>query len=361
MKYEEFEKLLMAFKQVDIQPQKKRRQTFMTVSGYPHIENVASNVLAFFFNDTEEHGFENLWLKSLLECANYEDASNVHGSWCNREVSTIKGNRIDIVIYSDTTIITLENKLFSFVHNDLQDYSKTVKQIAKAEDLKQVDILLTLYDEQAVAEKKGFINITYSQLFECVRKNIGEYLDRVDNTWLLYAKDFMFTIDGLLEGESTNMDKEFARFLHDNYSDLNELMYKIDSHKKDLKKETEKISGLLQLNEILQNHRYSVFCYNSKNGVYSCICIDITRADKSILTVETFVDVEGWHVTLFDRKGKEAGKIEIQKRLNENQISFEMTPYESKKMQVACCKYGAETTEILEAIYKGVSVALQIL
>lgn len=361
MKYDELKDLLVAFKQLDIQPRKNKRQTFMTVTGYPHIENVASNVLAFFFNDTEEHGFENLWIRSLLECANYEYSSRIHNSWCNREVSTLKGNRIDIVIYSDSTIITVENKLFSIVHNDLKDYSKTVRQFAKAEELEQVDILLTLFDEHVVAEKNNFVNITYSQLFDRVRKNIGEYLERVDNTWLTYAKDFMFTIEGLLEKESINMDKEFARFLYDNSSNLTDLMYKLDFHKRELKKETEKICGLLELDAILKEHKYSVFCYNTKISVYSCVCIDIVRPDNRILTVETFVDIEGWHVTIFDRKGKESGKKEIQRRLKEKSITFEMTPYESEKMQVAWCEYGSDTTDILETIYAGVRIAIQIL
>ena len=361
MKYEEMRELLETFKKLDNQTHKNRRQTFMTVSGYPHLENVASNVLAFFFNDTEEHGFENLWIKSLLECANCEEASKVHNSWCDREVATHNRNRIDMVVYSNCSIVTIENKLFSWVHNDLKDYSKTVRQLAKEQDLKQIDILLTLFKEDDVAEKNDYINVTYSQLFACVRKNIGEYLDKVDNTWLMYAKDFMFTIESLIEGESSNMDKEFARFIHDNYSNITELMHKLDIHNKELQRETKKIHGLLELNDILKDYRFETFPYNEKNNAYSCVCVDIERPDQRVLTVETFVDVEGWHVTLFDRKGKEAGKKDIQNNLKEKNIPFEITSNELMKMQVAWCEYGSDTKVILDAIYEGVRIALRIL
>ena len=47
--------------------------------------------------------------------------------------------------------------------------------------------------------------------------------------------------------------------------------------------------------------------------------------------------------------------------ITEKKITFEMTPFESEKMQVAWCEYGSDTVEILEAIYRGVKIALQIL
>lgn len=355
-----FEKMLQDFKNLKPSTQKTRRQTFMTVSGYPHIENVASNVLSFLFNDTEEHGLGNLWIRSLLECIDYDEAKNVNNSWCNREVSTLKGNRIDLVIYSDTVVVTLENKLFSGVHNDLKDYSKTVKTSNK-DNLIQIDVLLTLFDEHAIADKNSFKNVTYFQLFEKVRSNLGEYLDSADNTWLLYMKDFMYTIEGLVEGDDTNMDKEFARFLHDNNDEIVDFVYKLDAHKRELKKETEKICGLLELNDMLSGYKYSRFCYNTKWTAYSSICIDIVRPDKRILTVETFVDADGWHVTLFDRKGQTNGKNEIQQRLKDKKIPFDMPKYESDKTQVAWCEYGVDTSDVMEAIYKGVTIALQII
>lgn len=44
----------------------KKEKTFMEVSGYPHYENVCSNILSFYFNPNEEHRLNDIVLKSLL-------------------------------------------------------------------------------------------------------------------------------------------------------------------------------------------------------------------------------------------------------------------------------------------------------
>ena len=38
----------------------RKEKTFMDISGYPHYENVCSNILAFYFNPLEEHNLNNL-------------------------------------------------------------------------------------------------------------------------------------------------------------------------------------------------------------------------------------------------------------------------------------------------------------
>jgi len=43
----------------------KRAITFLGISKQPHYENVWSNIYAFLFNPNAEHGFDNLFLKSL--------------------------------------------------------------------------------------------------------------------------------------------------------------------------------------------------------------------------------------------------------------------------------------------------------
>ena len=39
-------RILEEFKKIVLKP--KRKETFMTISGYPHYENVVSNILKFF-------------------------------------------------------------------------------------------------------------------------------------------------------------------------------------------------------------------------------------------------------------------------------------------------------------------------
>ena len=49
---------------------------YFSVSGYPHYENVVSNILSFFFDPEKEHDFGDLWIKSLFECYNEKTNKN---------------------------------------------------------------------------------------------------------------------------------------------------------------------------------------------------------------------------------------------------------------------------------------------
>lgn len=42
---------------------KEREHNFIDICGFPRYENIISNILAFFFNIEEQHGFKDLWLK----------------------------------------------------------------------------------------------------------------------------------------------------------------------------------------------------------------------------------------------------------------------------------------------------------
>ncbi len=73
----DFEKLSVALKKATDIEIKTRVKTFFDVSGFPHYENVISNILAFFFDVNEEHGLKDLWLKSLFECYNIKANTNL--------------------------------------------------------------------------------------------------------------------------------------------------------------------------------------------------------------------------------------------------------------------------------------------
>ena len=92
-----------------------KEKTFMDVSGYPHYENVCSNILAFYFNTIEEHNMNNLVINSLIKVLknnniNIEPIKENDIVKVSREYTTLKGNRIDIVLENDNLVIGIENK-----------------------------------------------------------------------------------------------------------------------------------------------------------------------------------------------------------------------------------------------------------
>src|SRR5215210_3875791 len=101
----------------------ERPQTFMVIAGYPHYENVCSNFLAFFFDPEGAHGLGSLFLDALCEALGLEAREIGSGGNVSirREVNTEAGNRIDILITSDSFAVLIENKIFAAVFNPFDD------------------------------------------------------------------------------------------------------------------------------------------------------------------------------------------------------------------------------------------------
>lgn len=319
-KYLEYEKMLNTLKGID-RDKNKSSKTFMEVSGYPHFENVASNILSFFFTTDEEHGLNDLFFRSLIEIITKENSDQVHSVSAEREYVTLKNNRIDIVLSNDTYIIGIENKLFSGVQNDLIDYKKTINKIALNEDKIAMCILLSLKDENSIASSNCFKNITYDMLFSSVKKNIGNYIEYADNTWLIYLKDFMKTIYELQNG-GDEMNKELLGFIDDNSEMVGKLLNDCYWLKRELSQQTKNLSTIVDLEKYKENMRFNAFCYNPKVYITSSFVIDISKGDDKILVIETYIDSAGWHIALWDRKGKKAGKANLEKQLTEMNYEF---------------------------------------
>ncbi len=101
----------------------ERPPTFMEIAGYPHYENVCSNVLAFYLDPQQPHGLGTLLLDALARAGGIASPDEGIGGNVSveREVITDAGNRIDIVIESDAHAIVIENKIRAAVSNPFAD------------------------------------------------------------------------------------------------------------------------------------------------------------------------------------------------------------------------------------------------
>src|SRR5690554_1082514 len=123
--------------------------TFLGIARQPHYENVLSNIYAFFFNPNAEHGFQDLFIMSLLDCINSsspgqsKDFSDFSDFTIETEFSTNKGGRIDLLLKNDTSAIIIENKIYHTLNNNLKDYWSTI--INRIEDeTRVIGIVLSL-------------------------------------------------------------------------------------------------------------------------------------------------------------------------------------------------------------------------
>ena len=208
-----------------------RKKTFMDISGYPHYENVCSNILAFYFNPMEEHNMNNLVINSLIKVLknnniNIEPIKENDIVKVNREYSTLKGNRIDIVLENDNFVIGIENKLDAVVYNDLTDYANTINRINK----NSVKILLSLHNNSKICENTEFINITYSDFCSQLNIDLLNYQNS-NNKWYIFIKEFIKNLENY-EGES-EMEEEILNWLKENKKEI--AMKSIERKEEDLK------------------------------------------------------------------------------------------------------------------------------
>ena len=178
--------------------------TFMELSGYPHFENVCSNILSFYFDTQQKHGLKDLAIKSLLQCIPESDYG----------IKDLK--RIDLVIDCNDFCVSIENKIFHWLHNDLAIYESEINK--KFPNQKNYHIVLSLKKENVTGR---FVSITYEQFFNRLKSNLGHYSIEGNNTYIIYLLDFIKTIEN--HYKMTDVNKEMFQFLISNQEIINEI------------------------------------------------------------------------------------------------------------------------------------------
>jgi hypothetical protein len=222
--FERFERLLAEFSRL---PRKKEARTFMQVAGYPHYENVCSNILAFYFNPVEEHGMGDLLLRALMACLGVPYTGPIAEAPAGRERRTETGLRLDLLITTETFIVGIEHKIWAPLYNDLNDYAKLLVRRANEAEISADSIhrvVLSLRqlegEEKARMKKAEFKNITHAELTAKARDLVGHYAAAADTKFLTYFTDFMVTIESLT---GPAPDAERVNFFRANSQQLHEL------------------------------------------------------------------------------------------------------------------------------------------
>lgn len=267
---------------------------YFNIAGYPHYENVVSNILQFFFNTDKPHGFKDLWVKSLIECCKEKNALLYEPTTKQfvtnnviREYETENSKRIDLVIESDEYVITIENKIYAKLDNPLQEYEDTInRDYGSYKDIKQ-KLYIVLSIHKQVRLKRGWINIQYTDFINQIKKNIEQYTSDVEEKWIIFANEFMDNLLSMCKEESS-MDKELNAFLYDNNDEIkvfldkyNKAMIEKDNYLSELDKEFDSDSNI--------GFKHGTYKVNtvSKNHFYSSVYINIP--DDNTFSLETYI------------------------------------------------------------------------
>lgn len=283
----EYKELLSKFESI---PKLKRTKTFMEMSGYPHYENVCSNILAFYLNPFNEHGLRDLMLSALMKATDQEYAIDMsyEGIEINREVSAGK-KRLDLLITTRNYVVGIENKIFHFLNNNLEEYSKLVKTRCYNSQ-KPVCIVLSLRKETPYA---GFINVTYEQFFHNIKNDIGKYIINADSHYVNLLTDFIKTIQNL--NPITMENKDVWKFFKDNAKEIDELRKSFTIYEEYL------LNNLTILKNYLNEKHIDLDIVKAeiwKEKNFSCIYYNIPLPNNHIITVDIVIDVYGWQIWL---------------------------------------------------------------
>ena len=283
--YDEFIELIHDFESL---PSILKSESIFDIAGYPHYENVCSNILAFYLNQNNEHGLGNLLFSSLMNLAGGSE-SHQDNMQINREVSTSKVGRLDIVIETDNQIIGIENKIFHHLNNDLADYSDSIDEWAKPNQLDTVKIILSIRRE---IESSGFICVTYEEFWAKIREKLGSYITTSSQKWVLYLVDFMSTIEKL-NGDNMEIDKNDQFFIN-NEERVNALL---NARNKFISKLNSKVRELADLTQKPDK------CERQWIYAKSCLVHDFTLSGHS-MAFDLYISPQGWELQLFGRNIK---------------------------------------------------------
>jgi hypothetical protein len=274
-----------------------RPLTFMEIAGYPHYENVCSNILAYFLDPEQKHGLCTLILDALMGVGESGPSNESMGSNLSveREVYTDAGNRIDIFIESDTHAILIENKIFAGVQNPLADYADYLELLPPPGRTKR-KFILTLSPTNE-GKGYGFENLTYATFVERIRSRLGHHVSRADTRYLTLLLDFLNTLENLQEG--TRMNQRFVALLAERKREVESLLSEMKGFTYELRRKVQQLRGLIHVDKHNNVHQR---LYRERWGLFDDLVHKITVSDDLTVVVDTFIDPSGWYIDFWASK-----------------------------------------------------------
>jgi len=192
------------------------QRSLMDITGVTHHENMWSDIYSFFFNTEEEHGLNDLFIRS------FEQLIGIETHFLNdfkivREYVAESNKRIDLLMTDrdKPRAIIIENKVFHSLDNDLNLYNRTVQKNGY-NDVKVIVLGLKKYALKGKRTNEishdNLFSITHIDLLKQVMSNLSSYEDGANPHHLYLLQEFYKNIKNI-----TNMidQEELAFFCHE--------------------------------------------------------------------------------------------------------------------------------------------------
>jgi len=196
----------------------RSEKNVFALGGRGHYENPITDILSFFINPKEEHGFKTLFLKSLFEAVGIASLPILElSAGPNREQYTDQGNRIDLIAESDTWVLVIENKIWHQAVNPFTDYIDFIRSTYKGKT--PYFILLSVREE---TPPPGWGGTTWRTYIDQIKRNAGSYLTSAENIkWHVIMREFILNIESECGDDSMSNDR--VEFVKNNYEALQEM------------------------------------------------------------------------------------------------------------------------------------------
>ncbi len=307
----------------------ERSQTFMEIAGYPHYENVCSNFLAFFFDPEGPHGLGIFFLDALMDSISIADGEEGLGGNVSveREVGTAAGNRIDILMKSDSHAVLIENKIFAAAINPFDNYAEYLDSLKNENGdayENKIKILLTLYPSGKGAEH-DFINVTHAGFVGAIRSRLGRHVSKADTRYLTLMLDFLNTLESL--GEGTRMDQRFVSLLAEQSDEVEKFLIGIKQVRDEGRGKVQRLGELIDLKDY-QDVRQIPWQPNPNHSLRHFLQHRVPIDKESYVVVEPVVSPSGWETQLFYRISRVVqNRLELERLLKKNEIPPENDPF----------------------------------
>ena len=200
----------------------KRPISFFEQIGFQYNEGFYSNFIYFFLNPHEEHGFRDLFLKSLViaysENVSYLDEDIICSEvGIDTEVPTKSGNFIDLVVETNNYVIVIENKI---KHKDINPFDDYVNNFAEVNNKNKIFVLLSVTPIKSKESHNKFRNLTYLSWIKIIKANYAQYIENANPKYIPFLNDFFINISSVY-----NMSNNFelVNFCFQNKKEIQEI------------------------------------------------------------------------------------------------------------------------------------------
>jgi len=201
--------------------QPEREVTIFDAGSRNYYENPTSDLLAFFLDPNKSHGLGDAFLRALLSCL--PDSENLDSALRmppQREVTTGKGKRIDLVLGGHDWDLVIELKIFHSQVNPFDEYQSYVEKYVRGEGRRLIYLVIS---PRGKAVTQGWQGLSYQRYIEAVKQQLAEgAFSQPLHKWQILAREFLLHLENIAVEHV--MDDKAVRFVFEHMSEIDKLV-----------------------------------------------------------------------------------------------------------------------------------------